>query len=161
MSAPTPEDDFSQLRQLLACKKHEQPPPGYFTYFSDRVIAQIEIEERTKQTWWRALLSHFDARTAMACGCGFAISSLLFLGYRVAQLFEATGAHASRLAQPWLHTEPAPGLNLAPAAVPTYANAPANFVEPPIPSTQALAPDPNLFRTPSSSGLVHSVSYSW
>jgi hypothetical protein len=162
MSEPNPDQDFEQLRKLLACKKHEQPPPGYFTYFSDRVVAQIEIEERTKVSWWRAALAHFDARTALACGYGFAISSLLFLGFRVSQIFEATSAHATRLAAPWLDARQAglsPTMNLTPA--PAYANSPANFVEPPIPSTQTITPDPNLFRIQQPSGIVQTVNYSW
>ncbi len=83
------QDEFGQLRRLLTCKRYEQPPPGFFNHFSDRVIARIEVEEfGGKATWWSWLMEKFEAKPVLACACGLAVSSLLLIGFKLSEFFE-------------------------------------------------------------------------
>jgi hypothetical protein len=96
------------LQKLLRCKRYERPPPGYFISFSDRVIARIETEEAVVySSWWAWLVDRFDAKPVLVCAYGLAVSSLLFMGFRISQMFEAEVAAAPTFNGPWLAVTPA------------------------------------------------------
>jgi hypothetical protein len=99
--------DFSELGKLLRAKKYEQPPPGYFHSFSDKVIARIQAEEVSDySSWWSWMVERFDARPALVCAYGLAVSAMLFSGFRLSQAFEAELGQAPTLSAQWLATTP-------------------------------------------------------
>src|SRR5262245_14103176 len=98
-----PQEPFREIQKLLGCKRYEQPPPGYFLSFSDRVIARIEAEEGVEySSWWTWLVARFDAKPVLVCAYGVAVSSLLFMGFRLSQVFEAEAATTPSVGGPWL-----------------------------------------------------------
>lgn len=87
-------DDFKNLRRLLALKRHEEPPPGYFYYLPEKVMVRIEQDQEAQSlaehsTWWEWLVARFDARPWLATAYACAISSLLLMGFRVSQIMQA------------------------------------------------------------------------
>src|SRR2546425_1013737 len=88
----TPEtENFEQLRRLLALKRHEQPPPGYFNNFSRQVIARIEDGERADDAlgfgrwiwegiWLQRLWEALETKPALAGVFGVAVCGLLIAG---------------------------------------------------------------------------------
>lgn len=79
-------DDFKDLRRLLALKRHEQPPPGYFSYLPAKVEIRIEREDLSEHsTWWEWLVRKLDAQPVLAGAYAFAISGLMLLGFKVSQ----------------------------------------------------------------------------
>ncbi len=86
------ENNFESLRQLLALKKHEVPPPGYFNRFSHRVISEIESGERLTDSerffatvpWLFRLLSSMQARPALVGTAATGIFVLMAIGLIVA-----------------------------------------------------------------------------
>jgi hypothetical protein len=106
-----PENDFDTLRKLLACKRHEQPPPGYFNDFSDRVIARLNTEDLTEySSWWQWLVAKFDAKPFLVCVYGLTVSSLLLAGFHLSEVFETEVARNPVTTLPWLATTPASAL---------------------------------------------------
>lgn len=103
-----PEDNSSSdVTRLLRCKRYEQPPPGYFLSFSDKIIARIEAEETLEHSsWWNWLVARFDARPVLVCIYGLAVSSLLLAGFRMSQAFEAELAANATPAGFWFATGP-------------------------------------------------------
>jgi hypothetical protein len=91
-------DEFKEVRRLLALKKHEEPPPGYFSYLPDRVLIKIEHSDLSEHsTWWEWLIARFDARPVLAAAYACAISGLLLMGFRVSQLMQSEMADNSRI----------------------------------------------------------------
>jgi len=84
-------ENFEPLRRLLALKKYEQPPPGYFDRFSQQVIARIEAEGVTQKTsflqwftsplaWLQCAWDSLESRPALAGAFGFAVCGVLASG---------------------------------------------------------------------------------
>ena len=96
-------DDFDQLRRLLALKRHEQPPPGYFHRFPGQVIARIRAGEGVQDSgvlghWFgnTSWLGHFwgrlESQPVLAAAVGVASCALLLAGVVVATESGETGA---------------------------------------------------------------------
>src|SRR5881394_2332733 len=105
------DQNFDDLRKLLALKKHEQPPPGYFNRLPEKILARIEASEfATQSSWWDWLVARFDARPILACAYGFTISGLLLMGFRLSQVLQADAnvENPSNAFGAWLAAGPDP-----------------------------------------------------
>src|SRR5271167_3202673 len=82
------ENNFESLRRLLAQKRHETPPPGYFNNFSGQITARIRAgEARTspaanssEASWLLKLLQACEFKPAFAGAFASALSLLLVFG---------------------------------------------------------------------------------
>jgi hypothetical protein len=75
------ENNFETLRQLLALKRHEIPPPGYFEDFSSGVIARIRASETAqKMPWLLRFLQMFESRPAYPVALASSLCVLLLFG---------------------------------------------------------------------------------
>lgn len=70
--------EFDKLRKLLALKRHEVPPPGYFNTFSRELINRIEAEQEVRPGVWQQLLTLFRARPAISWSFSAAAVFVLF-----------------------------------------------------------------------------------
>jgi hypothetical protein len=75
------EDNFDRLRRIIALKRYEAPPPGFFENFSSKVMARIESAEMTvTPAWWQKLGFDFNFKPALVCGLGVVVCGLLSAG---------------------------------------------------------------------------------
>lgn len=82
--------DFEKLRRLLALKRHEIPPPGYFPGFSRQVIGRIEAERaRPAVGLFARLGALFHERPAISWS--FCMAAVLVL-FASSTLFESDPA---------------------------------------------------------------------
>jgi len=105
--SPIP-DDFEQLRRLLALKRHEQPPPGFFHGFSRQVIVRIqagELGDQSEASLWsfsggsllQRIWATLDARPALAGAFGVAVCGFFVVG---ALLSDNTGIANAATGEP-------------------------------------------------------------
>jgi len=114
-------EKFEQLRKLLALKRHEQPPPGYFNHFSSNVVAQIRAERNAGKDSFRKLSSEapwlirfwqaMEGKPVFAGACGAAICSLVLAGIYFSEKPEATPDFSATARQnsPFVAAAPDPG----------------------------------------------------
>jgi len=91
MSMSEDTENFEPLRRLLALKRHEQPPPGYFNNFSRQVILRIEAGERGEEAaifgrfsweapWLQRIWAVLETKPVLAGTFGVALCGLLIAG---------------------------------------------------------------------------------
>ncbi len=101
MSMSQDTENFDSLRRLLALKRHEEPPPGYFNRFSSQVIARIESGERGEKLsvlgwllweapWLERLWASLEAKPVLAGAFGVAVCGLLITGVMTSDKTETT-----------------------------------------------------------------------
>jgi hypothetical protein len=104
-------DDFIELRRLLALKRHEQPPPGYFDGFSRKVIVRIRAGEEIRDnsffgvfawegSWLQRLWASLETRPVYAGGFGFAVCGFLLAGVLLSEKTGPTLSAAPNEAAP-------------------------------------------------------------
>jgi hypothetical protein len=69
-------NDFETLRKLMALKRHEQPPPGYFNRLPDRIAYRLERGEG-QLGFWERFLGQFTFRPAFVYSFSMAALSAL------------------------------------------------------------------------------------
>jgi hypothetical protein len=88
--------NFESLRRLLALKRHETPPPGYFNNFSSQVMARIRAGETeaaegwsgrvfASMPWLMNVIQAVETRPVFAGGFATALCALLLFGAVMAQ----------------------------------------------------------------------------
>jgi hypothetical protein len=91
MSMSEDTENFEQLRRLLALKRFEQPPPGYFNNFSRHVILRIEAGERGEEVrfldqfswdapWLQRIWAALETQPVLAGAFGMALCGFLIAG---------------------------------------------------------------------------------
>jgi hypothetical protein len=82
-------DNFDALQKLLAVKRHESPPPGYFNRFAGRVMAQLEAEGGMQSpSWWQRWWEALSSPPVLALSYGAVIVGLVMLGTGLLQSLE-------------------------------------------------------------------------
>jgi hypothetical protein len=81
-----PSDEFDSLRRLLALKRFETPPPGYFDQLSPRVLARISTanEALAQQPWWRRVFPLELVDRVLTTPNAFTIAGLALVGVSLA-----------------------------------------------------------------------------
>ena len=94
-------ENFEPLRRLLALKRHEQPPPGYFNDFSRQVITRIKAGEKGERgafierllweaPWLQRIWAAFEAKPILAGVFGVAVCGLLITGVLYSDRMDAS-----------------------------------------------------------------------
>lgn len=91
MNMKPEQENFDALRRLLALKRHEQPPPGYFDRFSCDVIARLKAGAAEEQEpfferlfreapWVGRLFGAFETKPAFAVAFGASVCAVVIAG---------------------------------------------------------------------------------
>ncbi|HTR40199.1 MAG TPA: hypothetical protein VMH87_01110 [Pseudomonadales bacterium] len=142
------EQDFDALRRLLALKRHEIPPPGYFENFSGNVIARIHAGEAAAELpLLLRFIQWFERKPALPVT--FASSLCMVLLYGIVTIQQS----------------PMAGMGFAPQSTGSMAvltTAPTGVVDPARPfngsseqTNNPAANDSSYFGSPSSAPLYH------
>jgi hypothetical protein len=146
------ENDFDALRRLLALKRHEIPPPGYFENFSSQVIGRIRAGETAAELpLFLRFIQWFERRPALPVTFASSLCLVLLYGIITVQQIPGTAAGWGQPGQ----------LGLS-----TVATSPTGVVDPSQPfnsgsdqTNNPSASDSALFSSQSSAPLYHEIGF--
>jgi hypothetical protein len=94
------QQNFESLQRLMALKRHEVPPPGYFHSFSGEVVNRLRAGERGEEAFLHELFSHapwlqrlwttFETKPIYAGAFGAALCALLVGGVLLSEFTTPT-----------------------------------------------------------------------
>jgi hypothetical protein len=87
-------ESFEALRKLMAVKRHEEPPPGYFGTLSQKIAVRIERGEG-QLSLWEWLSANFTLRPVFA----YAFAVAAFGAFTASVLYSGKGSSQETLAQ--------------------------------------------------------------
>ena len=119
-------ENFDSLRQLLALKRHEVPPPGYFDRLPRDIMARIKAGETGNEhgadlSWLRRFLNVFDVKPIFAGAFGTAVCAFLISGVITSERTPAFAAGATTPTDPTLASLP-PGATATDASFAVSSN---------------------------------------
>jgi hypothetical protein len=95
-------ENFEALKKLLAFKKHEQPPPGYFDSLAGDIRSRLRSGEHRQQdlwtelgeeaSWLHRLWAFFSHKPAFAGAFGMLVCGLVVTGVIYSQRVDSTVA---------------------------------------------------------------------
>ncbi len=126
--APQNPDEFESLKKLLALKRHEEPPPGYFDRLPGEVRARIAHAQASPEPWWRRWLATWDLSPALATSYAVVAVTLVVGGIWMTKQPVAEGG-------PQIVTTPVPSVdaNLTNTIIASNAAPPGLFNPPSLP----------------------------
>ena len=126
--APQNPDEFESLKKLLALKRHEEPPPGYFDRLPGEIRARIAHAQASPEPWWRRWLATWDLSPALATSYAVVAVTLVVGGIWMTKQPVAEGG-------PQIVTTPVPSVdaNLTNTIIASNAAPPGLFNPPSLP----------------------------
>ena len=126
--APQNPDEFESLKKLLALKRHEEPPPGYFDRLPGEIRARIAHAQASQEPWWRRWLASWDLSPALATSYAVVAVTLVVGGIWMTKQPVAEGG-------PQIVTTPVPSVdaNLTNTIIASNAAPPGLFNPPSLP----------------------------
>jgi len=89
------------VEKMIALKRHEQPPPGYFRLLPDRIINRIEHGEGPS-SFWEKWGPAFRVRAVLAYALGLTVCTALTVGVWFSpKLDQGAGGSDSRPGSRW------------------------------------------------------------
>jgi hypothetical protein len=87
-------ENFEPLCKLMALKRHEQPPPGYFSRLPDKIALRIERGDGPLN-FWEWLLAGYAFQPAIAYS--FALAAFGALAFSVINTVKTAPANSDRI----------------------------------------------------------------
>jgi hypothetical protein len=84
------DQEFQALRRLLALKRHEQPPPGYFDRLAGSIRAQLAAEQAS-ESWWSRLFTRWEIRPAWAGAFAASVAAMYVVSVGLSKHPEMAG----------------------------------------------------------------------
>ena len=116
------------MKKLLALKRHEEPPPGYFDRLPGEIRARIAHAQASPEPWWRRWLASWDLSPALATSYAVVAVTLVVGGIWMTKQPVAEGG-------PQIVTTPVPSVdaNLTNTIIASNAAPPGLFNPPSLP----------------------------